>query len=484
MSRSISWVLVVVMGCAEGTALTGGGGGEAAGAGPSSGGSGGEGNAGPGGSGGEGASTFTGGGGSGGGVDKCGNGLIDAGEDCDGADLGGADCASIGQGFVDGTLSCDVDCAFDTGGCNAPLDCGNGTIDAGEDCDGTNLGGNTCLSNGFASGLVSCTGGCVLDTSACYSCGNGTIEGPEACDGSALMGQTCSSLGHDGGTLSCLTTCLALNENACTDCGDGAIETGEQCDGANLGGQTCVSQGFAGGSLSCSAACVFNFASCFGQTCGNGVIEGTETCDGAALGGQTCVTQGFVSGALGCNGSCTGYVTTGCTGAACSDALDNDTDGFTDLGDPGCTSPSDNDEFIYAQNCNGVGGIIYDISQTPVSDFVITGTTVGSPAALSPTDFSDDCSSLSSSEVVMLYRNAAPQNGVIFSLDNPGTNFDSVLYIRQASCSQGAIELCNDDGFFTLASELFVNLPAGDFFIIVDGYNGQVGNFELSVDFP
>lgn len=34
-------------------------------------------------------------------------------------------------------------------------------------------------------------------------CGNGTIEGTEECDGSNLDGETCESLGYDGGTLSC-----------------------------------------------------------------------------------------------------------------------------------------------------------------------------------------------------------------------------------------------------------------------------------------
>lgn len=48
----------------------------------------------------------------------CGNGVIDAGEQCDGADLQGFDCASLGlQG---GTLACDpLMCTFDTSMCNS-----------------------------------------------------------------------------------------------------------------------------------------------------------------------------------------------------------------------------------------------------------------------------------------------------------------------------------------------------------------------------
>jgi hypothetical protein len=50
-----------------------------------------------------------------GGADNCGNDIIDAGEDCDGADIGGALCAD--QGFDDGVVGCDAACAFDLSGC-------------------------------------------------------------------------------------------------------------------------------------------------------------------------------------------------------------------------------------------------------------------------------------------------------------------------------------------------------------------------------
>ena len=35
---------------------------------------------------------------------------IDAGEACDGADLGGLDCVGAGGGFTGGTLGCDAAC--------------------------------------------------------------------------------------------------------------------------------------------------------------------------------------------------------------------------------------------------------------------------------------------------------------------------------------------------------------------------------------
>jgi lysyl endopeptidase len=50
--------------------------------------------------------------------------------------------------------------------------CGNGTIEAGEDCDGGDLGGQTCESLGYASGALACSSSCQFDTSGCVAaCG-------------------------------------------------------------------------------------------------------------------------------------------------------------------------------------------------------------------------------------------------------------------------------------------------------------------------
>jgi hypothetical protein len=50
--------------------------------------------------------------------DSCGDNTKDVGEVCDGTDLDGEDCVS--QGFVSGTLACSVGCgSFDTSGCVA-----------------------------------------------------------------------------------------------------------------------------------------------------------------------------------------------------------------------------------------------------------------------------------------------------------------------------------------------------------------------------
>jgi PGF-pre-PGF domain-containing protein len=50
----------------------------------------------------------------------CGNSLKEAGEDCDGTALGGATCASVAGTGSTGTLSCTASCTFNTSACVAP----------------------------------------------------------------------------------------------------------------------------------------------------------------------------------------------------------------------------------------------------------------------------------------------------------------------------------------------------------------------------
>jgi len=73
-----------------------------------------------------------------------------------------------------------------------------------------------------------------------------------------------------------------------------------------------------------------------------------------------------------------------------------------------------------------------------------------------------------------------------------GTNFDTVLYIRNGSCATGS-ELpggCNDDACtnstgLVRASRLTPTVTAGQtYFIIVDGYSTSSGSFTLSVTPP
>ena len=119
----------------------------------------------------------------------CGDGNVDPGEQCDdGNTTDGDGCSSACQtepgSCGDGTCdmaggetctNCAADCASDPL-CMGP-GCGNGTVDPGEDCDGIDLGGETCASQGFDSGTLLCSSACTFDTSGCVlaTCGDGVV---------------------------------------------------------------------------------------------------------------------------------------------------------------------------------------------------------------------------------------------------------------------------------------------------------------------
>jgi hypothetical protein len=70
---------------------------------------------------------------------------------------------SLAQNSQSGTVSIQA---------NVP-GCGDNIIQSGEECDGSNLGGQTCQSRGFSSGTLSCNSNCTFNTSQCSSAPSG-----------------------------------------------------------------------------------------------------------------------------------------------------------------------------------------------------------------------------------------------------------------------------------------------------------------------
>jgi fibro-slime domain-containing protein len=139
--------------------------------------------------------------------------------------------------------SCKADCSG-----WIPLNtCGNGQLDAGEQCD-------QGKDNGSASGT--CDGHCR------YKCGNGFVDPGEQCDDGV----------NDGSYGGCTPTCQYAGY-----CGDGTVSGPEQCD---LGARNEVSPY---GSGTCTKACQI------GPYCGDGRVQSPpETCDGQANCTVTC----------------------------------------------------------------------------------------------------------------------------------------------------------------------------------------------------
>lgn len=112
-------------------------------------------------------------------ADTCGNGFIEPGETCDGTNFGVNSCE--GLGYDAGFLTCNADCTVSDSTCRF-FECGNGFADPGEECDSTTT--LSCLDFGFLQeGEVTCGDDCIADTSACpATCGDGMLTGDEACE--------------------------------------------------------------------------------------------------------------------------------------------------------------------------------------------------------------------------------------------------------------------------------------------------------------
>ncbi len=207
----------------------------------------------------------------------------------------------------------------DSNGSKTPV-CGNNKIEEGEVCDGTDLAGETCGSLGFDGGTLACLADCSgFDTSGCthaIDCGNNIAQEGQVCDGTDLRGETCGSLGLDSGNLACRADCLDYDVSDCligAECGNNVAQYGEYCDGHDLRGESCESLGFGEGNLGCNVDCTYNTSDCeSGPVCGNNTKELGEVCDGTDLGGVTCASLGLQGGTLGCLEDCSGYDISGC----------------------------------------------------------------------------------------------------------------------------------------------------------------------------
>ena len=109
--------------------------------------------------------------------------------------------------------------------------CGDGVREGAEACDGSDLGGASCASLGLGGGVLACDG-CELDASGCASCAPscaGRECGSDGCGGSCgscLSGEVCG-----GGACMCAPSC-GVRECGDDGCGGscGACGLGEVCE--------------------------------------------------------------------------------------------------------------------------------------------------------------------------------------------------------------------------------------------------------------
>lgn len=315
----------------------------------------------------------------------CGDGVCDPGESFDTCpvDCGGEDCQP-GQSRCQGEQlqSCTprgvwgeaVNCPASEvcvlveglGVCQAQ-GCGDGEVDATEECDDANAqSGDGCdtncsrtrCGNGVRSGDEQCDDGNGASNDACTTecrlpaCGDGIVQGEEQCDdaneedadrctngcrlpfcGDAITqaGEACDD-GNAVETDGCTSDCRIPG------CGDGVVQDGEQCDDGN-----------GDDADGCTVGCRISI-------CGDGLVQAGEECDdGNDDDGDACTIacrlprcgDGFVQAGEACDDGNPGNndaCVDGCVAAACGD-------GFVQVGVEGCDDGNDVDDDACTNAC-------------------------------------------------------------------------------------------------------------------------------------
>ena len=176
-----------------------------------------------------------------------------------------------------GTTSCVCDASDPNANCNKkiPPGCGDGIIEAGEQCDD----GNSMPGDG-------CSGTCQIEPNyvcptpgqPCVStvvCGDGVVGPGEGCDdGNSVSSDGCSSIcqiepGYVCKTPGQLCTRVYL-------CGDGVVDPNEGCDDGNsVSSDGCSARCQVEAGYKCSGSP----SVCTHTICGDGKVEGAESCD-------------------------------------------------------------------------------------------------------------------------------------------------------------------------------------------------------------
>jgi hypothetical protein len=221
--------------------------------------------------------------------------------------------------------------------------------------------------------------------------------------------------------------------------------------------------------------------------------------------GAACTDPMFASGALGCGGGsvCDGST---CVPPLCNDGLDNDGDGNTDYpNDPGCDAILDDNE---SDSCPGVGcpvcgndgdddgdGLIdypadfncaaaSDATESCESDptpVITTPITTGSTTTAN-SDMELSCGWNTNTTKDRTYMLPLPALATSLTIDTVGSNFNTVLGLKTPDCTTADL-FCDDwsGGVGDTSRLSLANVAAGNYIIVVDGYDGATGNYALNI---
>jgi hypothetical protein len=264
----------------------------------------------------------------------------------------GTDVSVVGRGFwFDQVTLTDFEMLVadtQSDSCSPPV-CGDDTREGSEVCDGTDLAGETCVSQGFGGGgTLACDASCdFFDTTSCIPassvCSNGVCE----------IGEDCSN---------CATDCIGGSSSGAS-CGNGVCEAGDgedcvscpaDCNGLQKkkpSNRFCCGDGDGTNPVSCSdAACSTGGWSCTdvpqpgsSYCCGDATCEGPEDSTSCAV---DCATGSFCGDAAcdssedqcSCAADCGSPSANEVPNSTCQDGVDNDCGGGVDCADSDCSA--------------------------------------------------------------------------------------------------------------------------------------------------
>ena len=231
---------------------------------------------------------------------KCKSGLKKCDGKCVDVSTDEANCGACGRACPAGKTCVGGQCS---GGATTQPVCGDGRAEGSEICDGADLKGATCQSLGFIGGTLACATNCTYDTSGCLSPSCTTDAdcppGPAGdCQKAVCVSGTCGFVADNSD--------VPADSNPCTNdlCIDGVPSQTNVASGTACGGGFCNGQGACVGCVTAencpsptnpcevrvcnSGTCGFAAANS-GQACGSGGTCQAGVCTGCTGEGSACV---------------------------------------------------------------------------------------------------------------------------------------------------------------------------------------------------
>ncbi|MBI5486514.1 MAG: hypothetical protein HY905_04205 [Deltaproteobacteria bacterium] len=402
--------------------------------------------------------------------------------------------------------------------------CGSGSCTPGTTGSCT----TSCLSTGSRLCQPDCTWGvCNPPAESCNGadddCVSGCDNGVGTCCRGATESQVCGYCSTGTQSRACSATCAWGGWSACV--GGGACSSGTT--------QACSNSCGAAGTQTCSPSCAWGTC-CGAEVCGNTCDDDCDglTNEGCSCTGDTCACTLTVAGAGGTyTGTTSGMAnnTSGsCASSACPDvvysftptttgtwAIDTNGSGFDTVlyvhsaGCPGTQIACDDDSgsgnqsrvlvsltagttyYVFVDGYNGLFGCASGSYTLHVYLSVSGGDTCAAAPAISgagtwagdtcalAADYDGTCAGTGGRDAVFAWT--APSAGT-WNFDLQYSAYDTVIYVRSASCT-GTQVGCDDDYWAVAGASYFsASLSAGLYYVFVDGYGStDCGAYQLDI---